>query len=144
MEKSVMIIIAMSLISAWAFSGVFNIRGWRMFAGAFGGMLAWAVHALCSQWMSAAFATLIAGTAGALYAQIMARIGKSPATLFMAPTMIVMVPGGSLYQTMQCAIQGDWTGFLSCGTTTVQVAAALAFGMMLVSSVGRAWAKLRD
>ena len=70
-----------------------------------------------------------------LYSQALARIVKSPATLFLVPSVVPMLPGGYLYYTMLYAVQGNWEQFLSEGVLTLSTAAAIAVGIMVGSSL---------
>ncbi len=67
----------------------------------------------------------------------MARRKKTPATLFLVPAIITMIPGGSLYETMYCMVNGDYMGFFSNGASTVSMALAISVGILLASSLIR-------
>ena len=41
----------------------------------------------------------------------MARLKKTPTTVFLVPAAIPMVPGASLYRSMSFAVSGQWTGY---------------------------------
>ena len=70
-----------------------------------------------------------------LYSQAIARIVKSPTTLFLVPTVVPILPGGFLYYTMLYAVEGNWAGFLEKGILTLSTAAAIAVGMLVGSSL---------
>lgn len=74
----------------------------------------------------------------------MARIEKTPVTLMVICAMIPLVPGGGMYYTMQKVIEGDVSGALNTGFTTLSVAGAIALGMVMVSSMTRLIYKFRE
>ena len=65
-----------------------------------------------------------------LYAEVMARVRKAPATVFLVPGTIPMVPGGSLYYTMRHAVLGEWEDFFVQGLHTILLAGAIAGGVV--------------
>ena len=70
-----------------------------------------------------------------VYAEIMARLLKTPTTTFLITSLIPLIPGGSLYYTMTSVFEGDLLHFLDKGVYTLQLAVALALGIVLVSAV---------
>lgn len=73
----------------------------------------------------------------AIYAEIMARLLKAPATGFLVVGILPFVPGGGIYYTMEYCLSGDTQLFLSTGIHTFGVAGAVAVGLLLVSSLVR-------
>jgi uncharacterized membrane protein YjjB (DUF3815 family) len=66
------------------------------------------------------------------YSEIFARILKTPKTAFIFPAIVPMVPGGSLYYTMSHIISGNMDEALRYATSTLSMAIALAFGIVVV------------
>ena len=85
------------------------------------------------------YPTLIASAAAAAYAEIMARLLKAPVPLYVLPSVISLVPGGSLYYTMSYCMERDWEQFGIYGYRTVQYALAIAAGMSLVWALADMW-----
>ena len=54
-----------------------------------------------------------------------------------------LVPGGGIYSTMEHALNGESSLFLSTGAHTLGVAGALAVGILMVSSLVRMYSALR-
>ena len=71
---------------------------------------------------------------GAVFAEIMARVCKAPATVFTILSEIALIPGGSLYITMHHLVGGRQAEALSYGLHTVMVALAIALGIVLVTA----------
>jgi uncharacterized membrane protein YjjB (DUF3815 family) len=70
----------------------------------------------------------------------MARIMKTPTTLFVVPATIPLIPGGSLYTTMRLAVQGYSALSMRQGIYTAQLAGAIAGGIIVAMAV---WAILQ-
>ncbi len=85
--------------------------------------------------------TLAQSFAGALviglYSELMAKYHETPATAFSIPGIFPLVPGISAYQTVQSIVENKVQDAVYYGINTVVKAFALAFGIMLVSSVFR-------
>lgn len=136
MTEFIQILAAMA--GALAFAVLFNIRGIKLLAVALGGGFAWALLLLLSRAIaSEALCYFIVALVVSLYAEVMARVLKSPATVFIAPCLIPMVPGASLYYTMSHALNNNLAGFLDRGLVTVKIAAALAIGIIVSTVVMR-------
>lgn len=73
----------------------------------------------------------------------MARVLKSPVTVFVISTIIPLVPGSGMYYTMYQSIQGKVENSLSTGLTTITNAGAIAVGVVFVSSLSKLINSLR-
>ena len=103
-----------------------------------GGIAAYAVYALT---LSAGFApgtAFFVGTAfSALYSEIMARVRKYPTICYLVVSIIPLIPGASLYYTMQQAVDGTMDRFVSQGLFTAEVTGIMAASIILISSLVR-------
>lgn len=125
------------------FGIVFNLRkGKELFFAAFGGMMGWLIYLLCSPLQNDILQSLIATIVLAVYADVMARVFKSPVTGFVLIALLPMVPGGGIYYTMEYCINGDTARFVESGLHTLGVAGALAIGVLLVSTSSRMWSMI--
>lgn len=84
-------------------------------------------------------AALVASIATAIYSEVMARIRKCPAIGYLVLGLIPLIPGSSLYYTMNYAIRGDMNLFVQYGTKTIEIAGLMAAGIILVSTTMRMW-----
>ena len=117
------------------FALAFNIRGKKVFVAAFGGCFGWVLFLLMGLFLeSEVLRYFIASLLVAVYGEVMARLLKTPTTIFSVICLVPFVPGGSLYYTMTNAFSGDLSGFLKSGSNTLQLAAALSFGVVIVST----------
>lgn len=131
----VVIQIITGLIGSLGFGILFNARGKQLLAVSFGGGLAWAVYlglfALTSNEILSYF---IVSIGVELYAEVMARVLKSPTTVYITLSLIPLVPGASLYYTMTSMFSGVLSNFIEKAIFTVMLASALALGV-IVSTV---------
>ena len=73
----------------------------------------------------------------AIAGEIMARIFKTPSTIFVFPAVIPLVPGFGLYRAMLKLVQNDYDGFLRTGTETIFIAGVMAVAIALTNFVSR-------
>ena len=70
-----------------------------------------------------------------VYAEVMARAVKAPATPILACSIIPLVPGGKLYYTTYYFVTSDMEKFDTTLGETLQIAAGLAVGIICVSVI---------
>lgn len=129
---------------ALGFSLIFNVRRELLPAAAFGGLLDWGIY-MMAEWFfgnGVFLPSVVAAAFASIYAEAMARVEKSPATVFYIPALIPLIPGGSLYYTMSYAVLGQWDQVQSYGASTAYCALGIAVGMSLVLSVEFTFRKL--
>ena len=126
----------MACIGSFGFSILYNIRGKKLIFAGLGGLFAWSLCLILQIWIdSEVIRYFLSAAFVAVYAEILARIMKTPTTTFLVPAIIPHVPGGSLYYTMKFALNQQWNEFFSKAFDTVELALALAMGLIAVSSV---------
>lgn len=117
---------------------VFNLKNIKVAAVAsFGGALGWYVYLVTVGVGSDITQNLLASIAIALFSEIMARVFKTPATVFMIIGILPLVPGGGIYYTMEYCVNGNTAMFLEKGLHTFAIAGAIAVGVSLGSSIVR-------
>lgn len=125
-----------ALVGSFGFSLIFNPGKKILFPSTLGGMLGWAVYLLCEHLGFGVFvSTIIAAAFCQVYAEVFARILKAPATVFYIPSIVPLVPGGSLYYTVFYAATNNMEMFKSYGITTLQVAFGIGVGASFVSAI---------
>ena len=130
-------------IGSVGFAILFNIRGKRLLAATIGGMLSWLLFVILNTYIKNEVVTyFVVASIISIYAEIMARVLKSPVTTFNIISLIPMIPGGALYNTMVSAFKVDQNDFLQKGLHTLQLAAALALGVVVVTTLARLFQKL--
>ena len=118
------------------FALLFHVRKEKLLLASLGGLLAWGVYLLMGlatdQEVVRYFAASVVLT---VYAEFLARAVKCPATLFLVTAAVPLIPGGSLYHTMEYFMESDLDAFSHQGLNTVLLAVAIAVGMLFPSSI---------
>lgn len=86
---------------------------------------------------SSFYANFFGAVALSVLSEISARIFKKPATVFVIPGIIPLVPGLGIYKGMFAVINNDYGGGMSILLTAITDSCAIAVGVMLVSSLFR-------
>lgn len=129
-----------AVLGSLGFSLIFNVRGKTLFWGALGGLLAWGSYLFfVERGTSDVVGYLLSSMLITIYAEICARRFRAPATVFLMSSAIPLIPGGSLYRTMVCAVKMQGMEFLREGTHTMLLAGAISAGIILVSTVMHAY-----
>ena len=132
MTQTEIIQILAGFVGSVGFAVLFNIRGKRLIAAAAGGLLSWLLFVVLSTYIaSEAIRYFIVALVISAYAEVMARVLKSPTTTFITTSLIPLIPGGSLYYTMAHIFQGNTDAFLQKAIYTLQLTSALALGIVV-------------
>ncbi len=78
---------------------------------------------------------LIAAMLATIYGQIMARVLKAPVIIYYLPSIIPLVPGGSLYYTMEALMNSNEAQFMARGWDTLMISLGIAVGIIAVSVI---------
>ena len=135
-------------VGTFGFGILYHIRGKKLLLATLAGILGWAAyHAAGAVGLSESFRYLVAAAAVTGYSEIFARVEKTPTTTFLAPGVIPLVPGGGLYYSMNYAMKEEWPLFAETALNTLELAAFIAIGIIVVTSVSRifsaVWIKTR-
>lgn len=137
--------VLMAFIGSTCFAMLFNVRKDKLFLAGLGGGLAWIVYLVLGIWIESEVARyVITSAALTLYAEVMARVKKTPATFFVVSAAIPLFPGSWLYYTMEAAMRGDWQGFSEKGVHTLTLAVAIACGILCTMTVVHGWQKRKE
>lgn len=121
------------------FCVLFHIRGAKLWMAALGGLLSQACFLLFGTIISSeVIRYFIVSVLLTVYAEVLARLLKTPVTTFCMVTLIPLVPGGALYYTMAYALHEDWALFVPKALYTLELSAALSAGILLVTAATRA------
>lgn len=125
------------------FGVLFNIRGKRLVAAAAGGFLSWTLFVIFSRFIPNQVVNyFVVSLLTSLYSEVMARVLKTPTTTFTVTALVPLIPGGSLYYTMVSAMESNLETFLTRAVATLQLAAALALGIIVSATVIRLFYQL--
>lgn len=126
----------MGMIGTIGFSVIFNVRGRKMVVTTVGAALSWAAYSAAfavsqDRIIGFFFATLTVGT----LAEVLARIIKTPVIVLLVPMLIPLFPGSDLFYTTRYLVQGDVDMFGFYLNLVIREAGAMAFGIILVTSI---------
>lgn len=118
------------------FAVLFNIKGRKLIYITAGGALSYTFYiCACVFLESQVIALLIATAATTLIAEVLARLLKAPTVILFVPILIPLVPGGDLYAAMNDLVRGGEEAFAVSSLLVLKEAAAIAFGIILVTSL---------
>ena len=130
-----------AFVAGIGFSLIFNIHGPGILICAAGGVLTWGVYLItCTLSGNDILGYFIASLLASLYSELMARIRKYPAISYLVVSIFPLIPGASVYYTVNHAVRGEMESFTSRGMHTLAIAGAIAVGILLISTVFRLWA----
>ena len=131
-----------SFFATLGFAIMFNIRGVKVLAASICGVIGYICFALLIDFgFSENVALFSASSAFTLYAEIMAKKLKTPATTFIVCALIILVPGNGMYQTILAIIQGNQELAMKIGIATISSAGSLALGTMFISTLSKLFTK---
>lgn len=117
---------------------LFNIDRKKIIWCGLAGALGWVVYSLN---LTLSGSEVIGSFWGAfavnIYSEFMARIIKTPASMFYVPGIFPLVPGITAYSTIIAIVQVNFPVALNKGILTLAIGGAIAFGIMLSSTIIR-------
>ncbi len=134
-----------AFLGAFGFAILFQIGKDKLFVASLGGLITKTCYVilvfflqgdLINYYLSSAIITL--------YAEYMARKYKSPATVFLVPATIPLIPGGSLYQTMTYGLRQEWQLFIKQGISTLLMAVAISCGILTTMTIIKMYYKVKN
>lgn len=132
--KTIVLQLLTAFLGSIGFSLLFGMRGKHLIPASLGGVLVWGLYILFSMLIhdEGFMACLIAAAAAVIYAEALAHLRKCPATIFVIPAIIPLVPGSGLYYTMANAVRGNIADAKLYGSQTLETALAIAAGISFV------------
>ena len=125
-------------LGSLGFSVLFHIKGRRLAIASLGGLISWTVFLLLEPLLPGETVRyFLASAAVTVYAEVFARGIKTPTTTFLVPSLIPLIPGGALYYSMNYALNEQWQSFAAKALYTLELAAALALGIIAMTTLTR-------
>lgn len=122
-------------IACFGFGYIFHIRGKLLFITPIGGVIIWASYILLEKLTDQVIIrTFLATMVVAIFCETIARVLKTPVTVFTIISILPLVPGSGIYYTMQACIKSDYNAFIEKGIETIGIAGAIAVGMLMIST----------
>lgn len=97
------------------------------------GGLAWISYIIISKSMNVVIAAFAASFLVSALSEITSTFFKKPATVYLMPGIITLVPGAGTYYTLTYIIDGDVKSAYIKGIETLSIAVAIAFGVLIAS-----------
>lgn len=133
-----LITVVYAFFSSVGFSILFNIPRKEMVYAGLSGALGWLFYIIVMKGTnSIIFASFMGALVAGVTAEILARIRKQPASIFVIPGMIPLVPGYGLYYSMLKIIEKNYDEALSVGFEAMLVAISIASAIIMATSFGR-------
>lgn len=75
---------------------------------------------------------------------MLARNSKKPATVFIIPGIVPLVPGSGMYYTMLAITEKRFNDAANIGTETIFIAVAIAMGIIISSSLSKSIKRVKN
>ena len=135
MIKEIILKMIFCFISTWFFALIMNCPKKVLFHSSFIASMGYIVYLICINAGHIRLGFFLATLVIVFSGEILARSIKMPATIFIFPAVIPIVPGLGLYQTMLAFVQDDIFGALTIGVDTIVNIGAMAIAMTLMSLI---------
>ena len=123
-----------AFLGSIGFAIFFKMKGKQIVLAGIGGAVTWIVYLLIQHFIEGYFVPyLVASIFVGIYAEIMARVNKAPATIFLTAAAVPLIPGGSLYYTMLGLVEQDEELFATSGVAALNIALAISLGFVVVA-----------
>lgn len=127
--------VLMAFVGALGFAVLFHVKGAKLVVCGLGGAISWIAYLAANSFIMDKVISLFAATlVVAILSEILARLIKAPAILFMVPMLIPLIPGSDLYYTTSYLFQNNMMEFGKNLSLFLQKAGAMAFGIILMAS----------
>ncbi|MBQ6895217.1 MAG: threonine/serine exporter family protein [Clostridia bacterium] len=124
-----------SFLGSFGFGVIFNLRKKYIIQASIGGVFCWGAYLLTGLFAEGVFLpTLVASAVAALYAEILARFLRVPATVIFVTAIIPLIPGSSLFYTMSHIVSGEIELFQKYGIETILFVLGITSGISIVWS----------
>lgn len=135
MNEAIRLVIS-GFIGTFGFTLIFRSNKKRVIISSVGGAVTCIAFVISCCFFNHEFMQyLFPALAATVYAEIMARLTKAPATPILACSIIPFVPGGKLYYTTYYFVVGEMENFYESIIALLRIASGLAVGIILVSVV---------
>jgi uncharacterized membrane protein YjjB (DUF3815 family) len=125
-------------IGCIGFGWLFNVKGKQIVFCGIGAFFTWLIYIIAFARCDSNFiSTMIASIFVAAYAQIMARINKAPATIFLSVCAFPLIPGQNLYYTMYWLVMDEHAKASSEAMTLLITCLGIALGFILIEIINK-------
>ena len=123
-----------AFLGSIGFAIFFKMKGKQIVLAGIGGAVTWIVYLLIQHFIEGYFVPyLVASIFVGIYAEIMARVNKAPATIFLTAAAVPLIPGGSLYYSMLGLVELVEVVFATSVGAALTIALAISLGFVVVA-----------
>lgn len=134
--KTILIQIIASFFGVIGFSIIYNIHGKKLYLIGLGGSICWAVYCILFWFLQDKVVSCLGATlVVAAFAELLARIIKTPVILLLVPMVLPLVPGSDLYYMMLHFVRNDTAAGGKIGYLLLGEAGAIVLGIIIVTSL---------
>ena len=142
--KDVILQLVMAFVGSLGFAMLFHLRRSLWVTASLGGLFCWGCYLLAMEITGKIFISgFVASAFAAVYSEVLAFLKKAPTTLFVIPAVVPLIPGSTLYYTMNAVVNANTDGFSHYGSLTVQYALSIAAGISVVWTLWSIFRKYR-
>ena len=129
-------LVVISFLASLGFGIVFQIRKKDLFFAGLGGAVTRIFYIIFMLFIPYRIVySALAAFVAALYAEILARINRTPATVYLYPSIIPLIPGDLLYYTLGGVVLGRAEMFKDYGIQCALSLLGLCIGFVICSSI---------
>ena len=129
-------IVISGLIGTFGFTLLFRSNKNRVIISTIGGAITCIIYVIsCHFFDHELLQNLFPALGATVYAEVMARVTKAPATPILACSIIPLVPGGRLYYTTYYFVVSDTENLYNSIVALLRIASGLAVGIIIVSVI---------
>lgn len=130
------LVIAALASFAAVYAGAVTLNAPRKFLipAGIGGVICWVLYYILLPYTNI-MANFFAGVAVALYSHIMARVYKTPVTVFFIPGFLPIVPGVTIFKSVHHYITGHNDKFYQYLSETIQIATLIALAIVVTDAL---------
>lgn len=130
----IIIKIIFGALSTFGFAVIFRLKPSHWFYATLAGLGACITYFAFTELFNSVFLpNALAALVCALLSEIFARICKTPATVFLLPGCIALVPGATLYYSMNNLLNSDYSSAAQNLLVTAEVGVAIGGGIIVAS-----------
>ncbi|MDO4383111.1 MAG: threonine/serine exporter family protein [Eubacteriales bacterium] len=115
------------------FGMMFKVHGMQLFYSGVGAFFTWIFYCLVLDGTNSNFqATWVGSAFVAVFAEVMARVNRAPATIFLTTSVFPVVPGKALYNMMYYLVMKDYALSKESGWSLLMSCLGIALGFIAV------------
>lgn len=128
----------LAMFATAGFSVIFRVPAKRIPACVIIGALGWVAYEISMHYYSSpTLGCFIGACVVGLLSNYAARLLKDPATIFIIPGILCLVPGSAIFNTMASTLDEDFSDAAQIGLQTLAMAGAIALGLLTIGAVLR-------